>query len=983
MPKLPESVLLVDGHSLIHRAFHALPPLSVNGVYTNAVHGFFAMLFKALADYRPEALCVMFDLHAPTFRHTMYDEYKAGRKPTPEELRPQFPIVREILTAMGVTICELEGYEADDLLGTAAKLANQEGVHAYILTGDRDSLQLVSAHTQVILTKTGISESLLLTPAAVEKLYGYTPAQVPDMKGLMGDTSDHIPGVPGVGEKTAVKLIAQYGTLEEVLAHAEEIPGKLGERIRENREMAILSKDLGTIRISAPIHLDFAESSLEGMVGGIPTMQKYKLMRLSQQLRGLFPAQAASAVADADTSLPFYAQATELPGLTDTEVSAPVADTVPAAPAAGAGAADSTMPFVNRMAADDALPSMNAPASLAQPKAEPTKRVRAVAPVAVQPDADEPATLLPFPEPREPVMILTVEALQTLAQALVDEGKPVTIHVATSAVALAAEDGRCWCIPVALDMTNTGLYDDQIFTALRPLLEKGAMITHGAKALFHRLARLGLPIPNIVFDTLVAAYLLEPTRKDFSLVETLAAETRPENPVEDSQPEDAIPKGKKTPLPEHPESVATNAAALYTLSIRQKARLAHKGMLALLTDMEMPLTRVLFGMEREGFGVDKKALSELGTQFAAEIERCRASVIELTGGQEFNVNSPKQLGEVLFERLHLTSPTRKGKAGAWTTSADVLETLEHPAIEPLLRYRKLSKLMGTYIEGLSRLVDSTGRIHTTFDQTSTVTGRISSVEPNLQNIPVRSEEGREIRRAFVAKKGSVLLDADYSQIELRVLAHLSGDPAMKDAFLKGQDIHTRTASEVNGVPFESVTPAMRRSAKAVNFGIVYGISGFGLARNIGITRKEADQFIATYFERYPMVKVFMDESVHSGYELGYAETLFHRRRDLFELRSANRNVRSFGERAAMNTPVQGTAADIIKLAMVRVEHKLVEGGFAARLILQVHDELVVECPVAEVEAVSQLLCEAMERIVTLSVPLVAEVNSGKSWYEAK
>jgi len=903
MPEQPKAVMLVDGHSLIHRAFHALPTsLSANGVYTNAVQGFFLMLFKAIADYRPDALCVMFDMHAPTFRHNLYDEYKAGRKPTPEELRPQFPIVHEILAAMDITQCEMEGYEADDLLGTAAKLANDRGVHAYVLTGDRDSLQLVSAGTQVILTKTGISESLLLSPDTVKEVYGYTPAQVTDMKGLMGDTSDHIPGVPGVGEKTALKLIGQYGTLEGVLAHAEEIPGKLGERIRENRKMAELSKDLGTIRVTAPLHVDFAQCGLGGMTKAVPVMQKYRLNRLSKQLQGLFGQPKGDAPAQAKPQ--------------------------PAAAPARPAESDGTFP----------------------------------APPA-------------FPTHGEAEAITSAEALAALASALAGAGEPVALVPGESAVGLCARDGRRWYAPITLDMTNLGLYEDQIFTALKPLFAGARLIVHGAKALFHRLYTLGLPLPAVECDTMIAAYLLEPTRKGFGLKETLVAEGMAREPE--------APKGRRAAAPaEPPEQAAKDAADIFALSLRQRESLSGKGMLSLLNDMEMPLTRVLFAMEREGFSVDKAALRELGEQFTGEIERCRADVIALTGGQEFNLNSPKQLGEVLFDRLGLAT-ARKGKAGAWSTSASVLEALDHPAIEPLLRYRKLTKLQNTYIEGLSKLVDATGRIHTTFDQTATVTGRISSVEPNLQNIPVRSEEGREIRRAFIAKEGCLLLDADYSQIELRVLAHLSGDPAMQDAFVKGQDIHTRTAAEINNVPFEQVTPAMRRSAKAVNFGIVYGISGFGLARNTGVSRREADAFIATYFERYPKVKAFMEECVRRGYELGYVETLFYRRRELNELRSTNRNIRSFGERAAMNTPVQGTAADIIKLAMVRVQKELTEGGYQARLILQVHDELVVECPVAEADAVSVLLRNAMEQIVTLSVPLVAEVSRGHSWYEAK
>ena len=474
--------------------------------------------------------------------------------------------------------------------------------------------------------------------------------------------------------------------------------------------------------------------------------------------------------------------------------------------------------------------------------------------------------------------------------------------------------------------------------------------------------RFGLKRPAVAWDTMLGAYLLHTAQRGYALPASLAAEYgRP--------PED---------VPSDP-----TAYDVYALYLRQEARLEARGITALLSDMEQPLTRVLFDMEREGFLVDDGVLGELSALFTREIEECRQAVYQLTETPDFNLNSPKQLGEVLFEKLGLPAQ-KKNKQGGYSTDAEVLESLipYHPAIEPLLRYRKLSKLQSTYVEGLRKLRSRDGRVHTTFDQTATVTGRISSLEPNLQNIPIRTEEGREIRRAFVAGAGNVLLDADYSQIELRVLAHMSADPAMCDAFLKGQDIHTRTAAEIHGVSMDEVTPAMRRSAKAINFGIVYGISGFGLARNTGITRKEADRFIATYFERYPGVKAFMDECVRLGYERGYAETLFHRRRELFELSSANRNVRSFGERAAMNTPVQGTAADIIKLAMVRVAERLIQGGYQARLILQVHDELVVECPVAEAEAVGALLSDTMERVVELRVPLVAEVSRGKDWEQA-
>ncbi len=886
MENTPRNILLVDGHSLIFRAFHALPLLDYGGIYTNAVQGFFSMLFKAIADYKPDALCVMLDTHAPTFRHQLYDAYKAGRKPTPEELKPQVPIIHEILNTMNVTVLSMEGYEADDLLGTAARLANQQGIHANILTGDRDALQLITDDTSVILTKTGISASLLLTPESMPKHYAYTPQQAIDLKALMGDSSDNIPGVPGVGEKTALKLLAAYGDLDGVYQHADEIKGKLGEKVRDNQDKARLSKELGTICVTAPVEVDFTDCRLEDMPNAIPIMQEYKLRRLSEQLDQLFK---------------------------------------------------------NRQ-----------------------KHNTSTQEAAASDDTDAPTA-----PPMQPFMTVTDESkLALIAKSLEKAGDTITLYLGESAVAVCTPDGRVWMMPMPLDMLTPGLAEEQVLRALEPVLKKVPLIVHDAKALFHKMEKLGLPLPAIDHDLMIAAYLLEPEQKNSDLDTVLYGA-----PIE--------AKGRKADVTVPPEKAAKDVYTMMTLQPLQRKRLIENGMLKLYTDMEMPLISVLFHMEQEGFTVDKAALDELGVQFLSEITQLHDKAIQLAGGTDFNLNSPKQLSEILFEQLQLPALGRKGKTGVYSTSADVLEQLDHPIIEPILRYRKLTKLQSVYIEGLSKLVDKTGRVHTTFDQTAAVTGRISSLEPNLQNIPVRSEEGREIRKAFVAKEDWLLLDADYSQIELRVLAHLSGDPAMKDAFIKGQDIHTRTASEVNNVAFADVTPAMRRSAKAVNFGIVYGISGFGLARNIGVSMREADAYIATYFERYPKVKDFMDECVRQGYELGYAQTMLGRRRQLHELKNANRNIRNFGERAAMNMPVQGTAADIIKLAMIKVFNDLKEGAFQARLILQVHDELVVECPRSEVETVADLIRNAMETIITLDVPLIADVSAGNSWYDAK
>lgn len=892
------NVLLVDGYSLIFRGFHALPLLTApDGTYTNAVHGFFSMLLKALSDYRPDYLCVMMDMHAPTFRHAMYEAYKGTRKPMPEELRPQLPLMRELLHAMRIRICEMEGYEADDLLGTAARMANERGIHAYVLTGDRDSLQLVGGDTQVILTRKGITESLLLDENGVLENYGFTPAQVPDMKGLMGDSSDNIPGIAGVGEKTALKLLHEYGTLDEVLSHAGEVKGKLGEKLRAGREQALLSRDLGTIRRGAPLELSFEECRWDSMMLGVPMLEKYELKSIARSVKTLM------------------------------------------------GKAEATAPVEARGTAA----SRRAAGKDAKPAPVPTVM------------ATEPESSMPVPAPLQgEATFISQDAIRKAVQAMLSsEPEWFALCHTESEITLMTPDMRLWHMPIMRDLTGAGLYDDQIYTALSDALARVPVIVHGAKALLTLLDRWRLPLPEIRRDTMIAAWLLHTAQRGYTLDTSLAAEYGPDTPQ------------------------SPTAYDVYALSLRQEARLKARGLMALIEDMEQPLTRVLFNMEREGFLVDGKVLDELGAWFSREVEECREAVYRLTGVPDFNLNSPKQLGEVLFDKLGLPAPQKKSQRG-YSTSAEVLESLipYHPAIEPLLRYRKMSKLQSTYIEGLQKLCGRDGRVHTTFDQTATVTGRISSLEPNLQNIPIRTEEGREIRRAFVAKEGCVLLDADYSQIELRVLAHLSGDPAMCDGFLKGQDVHTRTAAEIHGISIEEVTPQMRRAAKAINFGIVYGISGFGLARNTGITRKEADHFIKTYFERYPGVRAFMDECVRRGRELGYAETLFGRRRELYEMASPNRNVRSFGERAAMNTPVQGTAADIIKLAMVRVARRLREGGYRAQLILQVHDELVVEAPLEEADEVSRLLRDTMEGVVALKVPLVAEVSRGRDWEQA-
>ena len=847
--RMRETFLAVDGNSLMHRAFHALPLMDADGVYTNAVHGFLSMLLKAVQELSPRYIAVAFDLPVPTFRHTAYADYKAGRRAMPDELRPQFPVIREILQAMKLGVLTAEGYEADDILGTLSRECREKGLDCVLLTGDRDALQLVGDGTRVLFTRKGITESTLFDPAGVKEYFGVTPEQVTDWKGLMGDASDNIPGIPGVGEKTAVKLLSEYGTLENVLAHGEEIKGKLGEKVRSNAELARFSKDLATIRPTAPIAFDLSAFDAGHMRDGLDTLKKYQLNGVAGRLEKM--GAPDSPAQEEKTEEPDYAQA----------------------------------------------------------------RLSSTAAIAL-----------------------------FIAQT---RDMPTALHVTPTRMTLAVP-GTCAEIALQQDMLSPGLTPEEAWQALAPLMQR-PLYAHDGKALLHQLADRGLPLPRFAWDTMLGAYLRNPQEKSYALA----------------------------------HFAREDAAGVLSLALRQEQQLADEGMLRLMNEVEMPLLYVLFDMEQAGFQVDGAVLSALGEQFTREAEALKEQVYDLTGVRGFNLNSTQQLGKVLFETLDL--PHGKKTTRGYSTDADTLEKLIglHPCIEPILKYRQVVKLNSTYIDALLRKMDGSGRVHSSFDQTGTATGRISSSEPNLQNIPVRTEMGREIRKAFVTRPGCVLADADYSQIELRVMAHFSGDEAMVDAFRRGQDIHARTAAEVYGVPMEDVTREMRSSAKAVNFGLVYGISDFGLARNIGVSRKQAADFIARYFDRYPGVKKYMEDAVKQGYDRGYAVTMMGRRRQLPELKAGNANVRNFGERAAMNTPVQGTAADIIKLAMVRVHEALKKEGLKARLVLQVHDELLIEAPREEAQQVAQILRACMEQVFPLKVPLVAEVKTGESWYETK
>ena len=856
-------IVLLDGYSLMYRAFHALqsPMSAPDGTPTNAVHGFVMMLLKTVEEEKPEKLAVAFDVHAPTLRAQRYADYKGTRKPMPDELRAQDPIIRELIIRMGLPILEMAGYEADDILGTVSARCEREDREAVIVTGDRDSFQLSGEKTTILYTKKGISDTVRVTPEYIKEVYGLEPKQMIDVKGLMGDASDNIPGVPGVGEKTALKLIAQYGSLEKVLDTADaEQKGRLRERLLEHRALAELSKELATIDRDVPLAFDWSKWTLDGLGGALPRLRELRMNAAARRLM-------------------------EVAGHF-----APVS--IPAAP----------------RAAREKLPKIERMESLGRTAA----RVAELAG-----DAKWAAAYLES-----------------------------ELTVATDRARLS--------LPAAGDLLSPGVTAEEAARALAPLLTADCpKFLYNVKALSPDFDALR----GEITDVMLAAYALNPQRESFA-AGALCAEEGIES------------------FGEHP------ARALYELGVRQRAQLKENDLERVYAEIELPLARVLGDMEREGFLVDADALRALGEEFRAHIALLTDEIAALMGAR-INLNSPKQLGEMLFDKMGLPAP-KKTQRG-YSTSAEVLENLaaEHEVCAKILEYRKYQKLESTYIDSLLNLQDAAGRIHSHFDQVATATGRISSADPNLQNIPVRTELGRQIRRAFIARPGCVLVDADYSQIELRVLAHMSGDETMIEAFREGQDIHARTASEVYGVPLEQVTHEMRSASKAVNFGIVYGISDFTLAKNISVSRKEAREFIERYFERYPGVKRYMDAAVAEGREKGYVTTLMGRRRYLPELASANFNLRSFGERCAMNSPIQGTAADIIKLAMIRVADALRKGGYKARLILQVHDELIVEAPEDEQERVRALLKDCMEGVAALAVPLKTDISVGRDWRECK
>ncbi|ECW1543822.1 DNA polymerase I [Listeria monocytogenes] len=872
-------LVLIDGNSIANRAFYALPLLNNDkGVYTNAVYGFAMMLMNVLEKEKPSHVLVAFDAGKTTFRHTTFKGYKGGRQKTPSELSEQFPFIRELLTAYDIPQYELANYEADDIIGTLTKKAEADGMEVAIITGDRDLTQLASEKTTVYITKKGIADMETNTPETLKEKYNLNPEQIIDMKGLMGDSSDNIPGIPGVGEKTALKLLHEFGgTVESVLEHAEEISGKkLKEKVLENKELAILSKELATINVASPIECTVESTKYDGYQTEkvIPLLKEMNFTTLLKNIEGDTPEEAK--------------ELKELSFEIVTELKE------------------------KHFGGKTALY------------------------VELENDNYHTANFIG----------LTVHSSQGT-------------YFFTKETAENSEAFREW---IESEQTK---------------------VVYDAKKTMVAMNRIGLAISGITFDIMLASYLLNPSDSidDFTSVAVRHDYTEVETD------EAVYGKGAKRSTPE--ESIvaphlARKAVAIADLEKRLVADLEENEQLALMEDLELPLTFVLAEMEMQGVSVDTERLENMKVELAGRLKTLEESIHSLAG-EEFNINSPKQLGVILFEKLGLPA-VKKTKTG-YSTAADVLESLsgKHAIIDEILLYRQLGKIQSTYIEGLLKVTDKeTHKVHTRFNQTLTQTGRLSSVDPNLQNIPIRLEEGRKIRQVFVpSKPGWKMFSADYSQVELRVLAHISEDENLIYAFKHDYDIHTKTAMDVFHVEQDEVDSLMRRQAKAVNFGIVYGISDYGLSQNLGITRKEAKDFIDRYFVSYPAVKEYMQDIVRFAKEKGYVETILHRRRYIPEIVSRNFNVRGFAERTAMNTPIQGSAADIIKKAMILMSERLVSEKLEAKLLLQVHDELIFEAPEAEIAKLEEIVPDVMENAVELSVPLKVDSAFGDTWYDAK
>lgn len=905
---------VIDGNSLMHRAFHAVPPTmnAPDGRPTNAIFGFLNMFLKMIDAFNPDGVVVAFDKGKPRVRMEMLPQYKAQRPPMDPDLHAQFPMIKELLGALNVPILQSEGWEGDDILGTMARLGEEAGCDMLLVTGDRDMYQLVTEHVNVVSTRKGLSDVAIMTPESVDDLYhGITPALVPDFYGLKGDTSDNIPGVPGIGPKKASALIAQYGSLDEVIAHADEVKGKMGENLRAHIDDALLSRKVATIRTDAPVELDFDETS--------------------------FPAFSADEVSAALGTLGITAMQNRFLALIGDE--------------GGAAASTFEIPAVLRAAAGDA-------GALGAVAAEVSRVIDAGEWVAAVVDDDKEEGAL--------------------------FGLTRTLWLATSKGLFALEEGDSGA---AAEVEGFNFAHGVIAGVLARLFMEGRVASPDMKALLHELSpidssELELMDPLAVdstriFDTVVAAYLLDSDRSEFDEVY-----------LADTYLQMALPaaRGAEGAGEDAPAPAARTAALTLALVAPLRDRMARENAANVFDGIEMPLVPVLAKMERAGMLVDPDRLHSLSEGLATQIAEVERSIRDLAGDETFNIGSPMQLSHVLFDVMGLpTKGLKKTKRGYYSTNAKVLSDLarDHEIVRLIMDWREKSKIKSTYLDTLGPLRRGDGRVHTTYNQTITATGRLSSSDPNLQNIPTRSELGRTVKTAFSAGEGSVFLAVDYSQIELRLLAHLSGDEHLVRAFNEGEDFHAETAARVFGVPVSEVTPDLRSRAKAVNFGIVYGQQAYGLSQSLHISMAEARDMIDRYYEAYPGVRTFLDSVVARAKQTGYAETMYGRRRHIPELKAKNPQLRGFGERTAMNHPMQGTAADIIKIAMARVSRRLEEEGFAAHMILQVHDELDFECPVNEVERLTTMVRDVMEHVVDLRVPLIAEASTGITWADAK
>ena len=887
-------LMIIDGSSLLHRGFYALPLLSTkDGIYTNGVYGFLTMFYKITEEYEPDYISVAFDKKAPTFRHLEYDLYKANRQKSPNELSLQFPILKEVLSAMNINQIEIEGYEADDIAGTIAKFGEEKGLEVILVTGDRDYLQLASEKSKVLVTKKGITELEVFDNKIIMDKYGIKPEQFIDLKGLMGDQSDNIPGVPGIGEKTGLKLIKEFGSMENIYENIEKVSGKKRkESLIEYRQQAFMSKKLGEIVTNAPIELD-----MEKFIVKEPNWEKLKKLYEKLEFKSLIDKIPKDKIEDSREEF------------------------------------KSEFVLVNN-----------------------NKEFNNI--------------------------INNIKKDKKFGFKIIYSG-PNPLKDEIIGICIKPKESSSYYI----NCENNNILDS-FKDSFKEIFESEDIekIGHNIKEDIIGLFRLDINISDISFDSMIGQYLINPSQTDYSIHE-LAKEYFD---IFIESEEELLGKGKNKKtfksleLEKRVEYFSKILDLTFMLENQIKGIVKSQGMEKLYYDIELPLIEVLASMEYLGFKIDMDIINELGKEFDDKINNLTIEIYDLAG-REFNVNSPKQLGEVLFDDLDL--PVIKKTKTGYSTNAEVLDKLKdkHPIIDKILKYRQIVKLKSTYIDGLIDLVDDeTNRIHSSFNQTVTNTGRISSTEPNLQNIPVKTEEGRKIRKAFVSENENyVLVDGDYSQIELRVLAHISDDPKLKEAFYHNEDIHTKTASEVFEVEKEEVTPLMRSRAKAVNFGIVYGISDYGLSRDLDISRKEAKKYIDNYLKNYEKVKEYMDNIIEVGKRDGYVETILNRRRYLPELKSRNYVVRSFGERVAMNTPIQGSAADIIKIGMVRVYKELKKRNMKSKLILQVHDELIIEAHEDEKEEVENILRQIMESSVELNVPLKVDIKMGESWYETK